>query len=71
VESLPGNVALYKNDSTICFERKLSVEDRYLVISNSLTIRNAIYIKEDYAMLKAFFDKFYALTNEQVVLKKH
>jgi hypothetical protein len=70
VESLPGNVALYKNDSTICFERKLSVEDRYLVISNTLTIRNTIYIKEDYAMLKAFFDKFYALTNEQVVLKK-
>jgi hypothetical protein len=71
VESLPRSVALYKNDSTICFERKLSVEDRYLVISNSLIIRNTIYIKEDYAALKAFFDKFYALTNEQVVLKKH
>ena len=70
VESLPQNVAIYKNDSTICFERKLSVEDRYLNISNSLTIRNTIYIKEDYAALKAFFDKFYALTNEQVVLKK-
>jgi hypothetical protein len=71
VESLPRSVALYKNDSTICFERKLFVEDRYLVISNSLAIRNTIYIKEDYASLKAFFDKFYTLTNEQVVLKKH
>jgi Domain of Unknown Function with PDB structure (DUF3857) len=71
VESLPQGVALYKNDSTICFERKLSVENRYLVISNSLTIRNTIYIKEDYAALKVFFDKFYAFTNEQVVLKKH
>jgi hypothetical protein len=70
VESLPQSMALYKNDSTLCFERKLSVEDRYLVISNSLTIRNTIYIKEDYAQLKAFFDKFYAMTNEQVVLKK-
>lgn len=70
VESLPQNVALYKDDSTICFERKLSVEDRCLVISNSLTIRNTIYIKEDYAMLKAFFDKLYTFTNEQAVLKK-
>ncbi len=71
VESLPGSVVFYKNDSTICFERKLSVEGRDLVINNSLTIRNTTYIKEDYASLKAFFDKFYTLTNEQVVLKKH
>jgi hypothetical protein len=71
VESLPAGKALYKDDSTICFERKLSVEDRYLLISNSLTISNTIYFKEDYANLKAFFDKLYASTNEQVVLKKH
>ena len=71
VESLPQNKTLYKNDSSICFERKLSVEYRYLIISNSLTIRNTIYIKEDYSTLKAFFDKFYASMTEQVLLKQH
>jgi hypothetical protein len=71
VESLPGSTTLYKNDSSICFERKLSVEDRCLVISNSLTIKNTIYIKEDYGALKLFFDKLYVLTNEQVLLKKN
>ena len=69
VETIPDNIYLKKSDSTISFERKMHVENNYLVIKNILIIRNAIFIKEDYADLKLFFDKFYGLLNQQIVFK--
>ncbi|HMH21794.1 MAG TPA: DUF3857 domain-containing protein [Puia sp.] len=70
VESLPGNVALYKQDSSILFERKIFMDNGYLTIHNFFILKNAVFIKEDYHDLKAFFDKFYGLFNEEILLKK-
>jgi hypothetical protein len=70
LETIPDNIYLKKNDSTISFERKIYTENNYLIIKNILVIRQAVFIKEDYPDLKLFFDKFYGLLNQQIVLKR-
>jgi Domain of Unknown Function with PDB structure (DUF3857) len=71
IESLPKDIALYKNDSTIFFVRTVITGSNYILIRNNYVIKKAIFIKEDYANLKSFFDKFYSLLNENIIVKKN
>jgi hypothetical protein len=70
VEGLPGGISIQKQDSTISFKRNVFMEGNYLVIENSFLLKNAIFIKEDYASVKSFFDRFYTIQNEDILLKK-
>jgi hypothetical protein len=70
IESMPADISLQKQDSSIFFGRKIRSDGGFVVIDNSFILKNAVFIKEDYPALKAFFDKFYALLNEEIVLKK-
>jgi len=70
IESLPGNASIQKQDSAISFERNIVVDKGYLMIHDSFILKNAVFIKEDYHDLKVFFDRFYALFNEEILLKK-
>jgi hypothetical protein len=69
IESLPKNVMMYKADSTISFTRTIVQESDHILIRNYFVIKNANFIKEDYADIKAFFDKFYSLFNDEIILK--
>ena len=40
-----------------------------ILIRNYFVIKNANFIKEDYGDLKTFFDKFYSLFNDEIILK--
>lgn len=71
LESRPDDRVIWKSDSSISFKRKVFMEGAYLVVENSFVLKNAIFIKEDYPDLKSFFDKFYALQNEDIALKKN
>ncbi len=71
VESLPKDIELYKNDSAMAFVRKIISENNYLLIQSHFIIKRAIFIKEDYSDVKFFFDKFYKLLNEEIVLKRN
>ena len=44
-------------------------ESDHMLIRNYFVIKNANFIKEDYGDLKAFFDKFYSLFNDEIILK--
>jgi hypothetical protein len=70
VESLPKDISIWKDDSTILFERKISADNGYLLINNSFILRHAVFIREEYPSIKSFFDKFYGLLNEEIILKK-
>lgn len=69
-EGLPETRTIQKDDSTISFTRKTFMEGNYLIIENAFVIKNAVYLREDYASLKSFFDKFYAFQNEDIPVKK-
>jgi hypothetical protein len=69
-EDLPGVISIQKQDSTISFKRNVFLEGNYLVIENAFLLKNAIFIKEDYASVKSFFDRFYAIQNEDISLTK-
>jgi hypothetical protein len=70
VDLLPADRVLWKSDSSISFIKKVFKEGKYLVIESSFLMKNSIFIKEDYVSLKSFFDKFYAIQNEEIPLIK-
>ena len=70
LESMPEDRVIWKDDSSISFKRKVFMEGNHLIIENSFVLKNAIFIKDDYATLKAFFDKFYAIETEEIPLRK-
>lgn len=69
IESLPKDIRMYKTDSTISFTRTVVRESDHILIRNYFVIKTANFIKEDYADIKTFFDKFYSLFNDQIILK--
>jgi activator of HSP90 ATPase len=70
VESMPKNMTIRMEDSSISFERSFFADEKYLLIRNSFVIRESVFSKDDYPALKSFFDKIYALLNEELLLKK-
>jgi hypothetical protein len=68
--SLPPKASIKMGDSSIIFDREAFMEGDKIIIRNVFELRTTIFFKEDYPNLKTFFDKFYALLNEEVLLKK-
>ncbi len=57
-------------DSSVMFKRVIYAAGNQLLIRNTFTVNRALFVKEEYKGLKSFFEKVYALINEQVVLKR-
>jgi hypothetical protein len=57
-------------DSSITFKMEILASGRQLLVRSNFTINRPVFEKTEYGGLKAFFDKVYALLNQQVVLKK-
>jgi hypothetical protein len=70
IESLPQSRIIRLKDSSIFFKREFFSDETNILIRNSFVIRQAYFFKEDYAAIKTFFDKLYALLNEEILLKK-
>jgi len=45
-------------------------ENNILVLRNVFEVLKPIYEKEEYPVLKEFFQRMYGMINEQIVLKK-
>ncbi len=70
VEELPKPVFVHTADSGIVFKREIISTAGQVIVNNSININRASFTKEEYKTVKSFFDKIYALINEQVVLKR-
>ena len=70
IESLPQNMVIRLKDSSIFFKREFFSNESNILIRNSFIIKQAYFDKEDYTSVKTFFDKFYAVLNEEILLKK-
>lgn len=70
LESLPKNTRLQSADSSMIYLRNASGGQGTISISQLLEIRKSAYSPEEYDMVKGFFEKVYALMNEEIVLKE-
>jgi hypothetical protein len=69
IEGLPANKVMISEDSSMMFTREFQVSGRDLLILNSFKLNKSMFRKEEYPMLKRFFDKMNALVGEQVILR--
>jgi hypothetical protein len=70
VESLPGDLVIHNPDSSLSYTRRVYMQGRSLIIEYSFLCRRSIFIKEEYASVKSFFDKFYANQNQDIPIRK-
>jgi len=70
IEEIPKSTLLRTADTSIAFRKDVSYANRQLDIRYYFELNSPLFTKENYAGVKDFFDKIYALINEQILLKK-
>jgi hypothetical protein len=66
--SLPADILLEKQDSTIRFERKITFHHQVIEIQTSYTLKTEIFFKEDYGEIRRFFSQYYRFVNDPVLI---
>ena len=70
IDEVPKSRAIRMEDSSIFFSREVFVSGNQIMVRNTFNINRALFSKDEYGGIKSFFDKIYALINEQVIVKK-
>jgi hypothetical protein len=70
IESIPNAVSIRMADTSMAFKREVFQQENQLLIRTNFTINNYYFGKESYLGIKSFFEKVYALINEEILLKK-
>jgi len=70
IAEMPKSITIRLADSSIMFKRELFSAEKQILIRNAFIINRANFGREEYSAVKSFFDKIYALINEQIILKK-
>ena len=71
IESIPNSIFIRMTDTSMAFKREIFQQDNQLLIRTNFTINNSYFGKESYPGVKSFFEKVYALINEEILLKKN
>jgi hypothetical protein len=70
IEDVPKSITIRTEDSSIIFKREFLTANNQVLIRHSFSFNRALFSSDEYTGLKTFFDKVYALINEQIVLKR-
>jgi Domain of Unknown Function with PDB structure (DUF3857) len=70
IEDLPKMTSIRLPDSAIFFRREVFMENNEILIRIKFVLNEFYFPKEDYRAIKIFFDKVYALVNEEILFKK-
>ena len=70
VEEIPKGIVLRTSDSAIFFRKDVAYANDEIQMRYDFKINNPLFEKENYAAIKQFFDKIYAIINQQILLKK-
>jgi hypothetical protein len=71
VESLPKNILLRNEDSTIVLRRIGSVDEKSISFRLTMDILQSTFTRDEYPILREFYKKAYTYLDEQIVLKKN
>ena len=69
-ETLPKNVRMIMQDTSIVLERLMQADDNRLSYRISLEFKRPVYFTDEYDDFREFYKKLFATLNEQVVIKK-
>jgi hypothetical protein len=70
VENLPKNIIVRAPDSSFYFKRMASASNDMVFLSQVFEIKTPIFHRDDYAGVKEFFERAFALMEEEIVFKK-
>jgi hypothetical protein len=70
IEDFPKKVSIRMQDSSILFRREVFQEGHEILIRITFMLNAYYFTKENYRGVKSFFDKVYALINEEILLRK-
>ncbi len=70
VDAMPKTITMFMPDKSIVFKRTVAEDSGTIFVRYLVDHRKAIYFKNDYPDIRAFYQKMYELLNEQIVLKK-
>ncbi len=70
METLPKSITIRTEDSAMIYSRTISQRGNALWMENGFIINRSNYAAEEYAGVREFFAKIYALLSEEVVLNR-
>jgi len=70
VDHLPKNMIVRSPDSSFFYKRFYSVSAGKIFLSQVFQVNNVIFSRDQYAGIKEFFSKMFALMHEEIILKK-
>ncbi len=70
VEDIPKSETILTEDSSILFSHEVFNTEDGVIIRNEFEMNQPVFTKEKYLSLRSFFEKLYALSSQQIVLKK-
>ncbi len=68
IDYLPPNTILRMADSSILFERIIYKQENKILCVNKMEILYPLFEKEEYPDVKEFFNRMYAMIQEQIIL---
>lgn len=70
IDAMPKSASMGMPDNSISFRRVVGEQDGQVVIRFSIDYKKPILFKEDYDVIREFYQKMYEMLNEPIVLKK-
>ncbi len=70
IEELPKNKLLRSPDGSAEIRRLCQAEGGSIQLVLMFKLNRSVYAPEEYGMLREFFDQYYSITQEQIVLKE-
>lgn len=70
VEDYPKSTGIRTPDTSVYFRKDINIQDKQVAVRYNFELNNSLFAKESYPGIKEFFEKIYALMNQQIVLRK-
>jgi hypothetical protein len=70
IEDFPRGMSIRMTDTSALFRREIFQQNNDILIRSTFTLKNPYFARENYAALKAFFDKVYGIISEVILVKR-
>ncbi|MGX5688565.1 DUF3857 domain-containing protein [Arcticibacter tournemirensis] len=69
-DALPKSLNLVMPDKSISFQRIVSNSEGQIIVRYVIDFKKALYVQDEYPLLRQFYKQMFEMLNEQIVLKK-
>ncbi len=69
-DALPKSLNLVMPDKSISFQRIVNTSEGQIIVRYVIDFKKALYVQDEYPLLRQFYKQMFEMLNEQIVLKK-